>query len=136
MCAQGNGANMNRTPTDDERELLTSVRDDWIGYGLSTEPADRKKAELGLLDAYRAVDPDRWNQLVIWVDSPMAGVIASTYVGFAFGEPMKPRLTAPLDAAVAVNVTAAQQIRQDVDDTVWQPPDAHTTPSGTLCADD
>lgn len=110
---------------DDDRALPASVRDDWVGYGLSTEPVDRDKAERDIATAYRAVDPDSGgNQVIIWVDSPMAGVIASTSVGFAFREPMKRRLLAPLESANAVDVPAAQQIRRDIDNTVWRARDA------------
>ena len=107
---------------------LASVREDWIRYGLSTEPADRNKVELAIRQAYRAVDPDDTGEPVtIWVDSPMAGVIASTSVGFAIREPMKPRLTTPMEAAIAVDVLAAQQIRRSVDDIVWRAREAiHT----------
>jgi hypothetical protein len=95
------------------------VRVDWVGHGLSTEPADREKAERDITAAYRVLDPDAVDKLVSWVDSPMAGVIASTSVGFAFREQMKQRLLAPLEAAIAVDVPAAKQIRRDIDDIVW-----------------
>lgn len=36
---------MGRTPTDDEKELLASISEDWLREGLSTEPADREKTQ-------------------------------------------------------------------------------------------
>lgn len=127
---------MEQTPTDDERALLASVRDDWLGYGLSTESVDRDMAERDVKAAYRTVDPESGgNPVMIWVESPMAGVIASTSVGFAFREPMKPRLLAPLEAAIAVDAPAAQQIRRDIDDTVWRAREAvHAQVAAELAA--
>jgi hypothetical protein len=62
-------------------DLLPVVRDEWLAIGLSTEPADRLRAEAGVDLAYKAADltpPDR----KIWCDSPMAGAFkAAELVG-------------------------------------------------------
>ena len=98
---------------------LAKVRDDWIRYGLSTEPADRKKTRYGALAAYSAIGHGTGSHLFIWVDSPMAGVIASAYVGFALDEPLKPKLMRQLKTATSPNIRAAKEIREAVDKQVW-----------------
>jgi len=50
----------------------------------------------------------------------MAGVLASTSVGFALEEPMKQRMMKPLDDVLARNVPGAKKLRREVDDTVWR----------------
>jgi hypothetical protein len=43
--------------------LFAAVRDEWISYGLSTEPADRAAAEAGVMAVYRAAGlepPGSW----------------------------------------------------------------------------
>ena len=49
----------------------------------------------------------------------MAGVIASTYVGFALDEPLKPKLMKQLKTATSPNIPAAKEIRRAVDKQVW-----------------
>lgn len=110
---------MNRTPTDDERELLKQVETDWLRVGLSTTPAERERIQWTVLSAYEAIGHGTGSHLFIWVDSPMAGVIASTFVGFALNEPLKPKLMKQLKKATSAKVPAAQQIRKDVDQHVW-----------------
>jgi len=62
------------TLTPAQQALLPQVRDRWLGYGLSTEPADRAGAEAGVAQAYReaGLEPPG---IVVWLDSPLAGVI-------------------------------------------------------------
>jgi hypothetical protein len=52
--------------------LMDEVREEWIGHGLSTAPADRRAAVAGVHDSYRAAGlaPP---QDVVWVDSPLEG---------------------------------------------------------------
>jgi hypothetical protein len=57
--------------------------------------------------------------LLIWVQSPLAGVSASTHAGFALGEQLKPRLVAPLENALSSNISAAQQVRREVEQPVF-----------------
>jgi hypothetical protein len=114
MCVVAEGANMDRTPTD-----VASVREDWMRAGLSTQPADRKKAEYAVLAAYEAIGHGDGSHLFIWVDSPMAGVIASTFVGFALDEPLKPALMKQVDDAVSANIPAAKEIRRIIDQPIW-----------------
>jgi hypothetical protein len=117
MCVEAEGANMNRTPTGDEH--LAAVRDDWMRAGLSTEPADRKKTEYAVLAAYESIGHGDGSHLFIWVDSPMAGVIASTFVGFALDEPLRPKLMKQVTDAISVNNAAAQTVRRRVDEQIW-----------------
>lgn len=64
------------TLTDEQAARLPGIRDDWLQVGLSTEPADRARAEAGVAEAYRSagLEPPR---VVIWLDSPMAGAIGA-----------------------------------------------------------
>ena len=106
-------------PDQDQRDLLSAVQDDWLRLGASTAPADRKKAELGSWEAYESIGEEVMPTLLIWVQSPLAGVLASTYVGFALGEQLKPRLMTPLEEALKPNVAAAHEIRRAIDQAVW-----------------
>jgi hypothetical protein len=106
---------MGRMPTDEERELLATVRDDWIAEGLSTTPAEREKAQWAAWSAFREVGHGQGSHLYIWVDSPMAGVIAAAFIGFAIEPPLKPKLMKQLDDATSPNIPAANEIRKAVD---------------------
>ena len=66
--------------TPDQEAALPAVRDEWLAIGLSTEPADRAEAEAGVAEAYRAAGMEP-PEIVVWVDSPMAGAIAARYRG-------------------------------------------------------
>lgn len=59
--------------------LLDEVRDEWIGHGLAAGPADRRAAVVGVRAVYRAAGlaPP---QIVVWLGSPLAGVIGSRYL--------------------------------------------------------
>src|SRR5205814_316376 len=52
-----------------------TVRDEWLAYGLSTEPANRAEAEAGVRAAYEAAGLDA-PKFMIWVGSPWAGAVA------------------------------------------------------------
>lgn len=110
---------MGRTPSDEERELLDSVREDWIAVGLSTTPAERDRTEWSVLSAYEEIGHGTGSHMFIWVDSPMAGVIASTSIGFALNEPLKPKLMTQIETAISPNIAVAKKIRKDVDQQVW-----------------
>lgn len=58
--------------TDAQKEMLPAIRDQWIKFGLSTEPANREHAEVALVEAYKAADvapPPK----IYWVQSPYEG---------------------------------------------------------------
>jgi hypothetical protein len=110
---------VSRNPTEDERELLEQIQRDWLREGLSTKPAEREKTQWAAWSAFDEIGHGAGSQLYIWVDSPMAGVIASTFIGFALEEPLKPKLMKQLEDATSVNIPAAQQVRKDVDHQVW-----------------
>lgn len=99
--------------------MLDSVRDDWRRVGMSITPAERQKTQSAVLSAYRAIGHGTGSHLFIWVDSPMAGVIASTFIGFALDEPLKSKLTKQLKDATLPNIPAAKEIRKAVDADVW-----------------
>jgi len=58
--------------TPEQEALIPIVRDEWLAYGLSTEPANRPLAESGAMRAYKeaGLEPPH---TIIWCDSPMAG---------------------------------------------------------------
>ena len=65
--------------TPDQEARLPLIRDKWIAIGLSTDPADRARAEAGIRLAYRRAgltEPDK----TIWLGSPMAGAIGYAYL--------------------------------------------------------
>ena len=63
--------------TPELEALFPIKREEWIKVGLSTEPADRERAERGVCLAYKAAGLKPLKQ-IIWVDSPLAGCYAAT----------------------------------------------------------
>ena len=65
--------------TAEQTALMPVIRDEWLHYGLCTARADRATAVAGVAAAYReaGLEPPR---IVVWLDSPMAGVIGSWMV--------------------------------------------------------
>lgn len=62
-----------RNPSERDLERLRqaiTIRDDWLGYGLSTDPADRPAAESAITELYRLVGSGR--PRFVWVESPGA----------------------------------------------------------------
>lgn len=68
--------------TDAQTARIPAFRDAWMRAGLSTEPADRPRAEAGVRLAYEAAGlqpPGR----IIWLDSPMAGALGAALLAGA-----------------------------------------------------
>jgi hypothetical protein len=107
-------------PGQEQTELLAAVGDEWLAHGTSTEPADRPQAEWAVRAAIESAGRQTHSMVFIWVDSPMAGVLASTFVGFAMSEPMKQPMTTQLEAALGRSPASATETRARVDDTVWR----------------
>jgi hypothetical protein len=65
------------------------VRDDWLQVGLSTQPADRARAEEGVRLAYQSTGlaPPA---VVVWLGSPLAGWIAAALLDGGVWEPVGP----------------------------------------------
>lgn len=63
-------------------DRFPEIREEWIGYGLSTEPADRPRAERGVDLAYQAVGltPPKTK---LWFDSPIQGSIVASILADA-----------------------------------------------------
>ena len=55
--------------TPEQEQMLPLWHDRYLGYGLSTAPADRQRAETAISEAYRRIG--RAPVPVIWVDSPL-----------------------------------------------------------------
>ena len=65
--------------TDSQIADVQRVRDEWMQIGLSTERCNRPAAEAAVRAAYRAAgieDP----QVVVWMDSPLGGMLATAFV--------------------------------------------------------
>lgn len=65
--------------TDEQVAEVRRVRDEWIAVGLSTQRCDRPAAEVAVRAAYRAAglaEPG----MVVWMDSPLGGVVAAAAV--------------------------------------------------------
>jgi len=58
--------------TVEQEAQLDGIRDEWIGHGLSCEPADRPTAEQAVRDLYRAEQLDEPH--IVWAESPWQGV--------------------------------------------------------------
>jgi len=65
--------------TPDQEALLPVIRDEWLAVGLSTERADRARAEAGVRAAYAAakLPPPA---IVVWLESPLQGVVGAEYL--------------------------------------------------------
>jgi hypothetical protein len=86
-----------------QKAALPVVRDEWIAHGLSCERANRPLAEEGVRDAYQAagLEPP---ELVIWMDSPLAGVVAAAYLtqlSAAMDKYLTPKHVAEVTAQIA-----------------------------------
>lgn len=62
--------------TDAQAARLPAIRDYWLAVGLSTERAQRSEAEAGVRLAYQRVGLEG-PAIFVWLDSPMAGALAS-----------------------------------------------------------
>lgn len=62
--------------TRDQQQLLKTVCDEWVVYGLADEPADRPEAAKGITEVYTAagLEPP---ETIMWVESPHAGLLAA-----------------------------------------------------------
>lgn len=71
--------------TKEQEEKLAVYRDKWLAYGLSTEPADRPRAEQVIVDVYKEGGL-KAPPIVVWMDSPWEGVLAATKLEEATNE--------------------------------------------------
>ena len=65
--------------TDEQKAQLPLIRDEWINIGLSTEPTNKKEAEVGIDESYAAAGLTA-PALRLWLHSPMAGGIGVSYL--------------------------------------------------------
>jgi hypothetical protein len=95
---------------------LAAIRDNWIAIGLSTDPADRRRAEAGVRLAYRRAglcDTIR----MIWTASPMSGAIVADSLVRRASRPrtvaniVKPVAAPPRDALKPVPPDLSARIR-------------------------
>jgi len=112
--------------TPEQAEKIQQVRDEWLRIGLSTERADRPRAEAGVRLAYEAAGlaPPK---LVIWLDSPAAGAMGAallagtTKVGKQVRDQVRDQVWDQVWAQVGAQVRAQvwAQVRDQVRDQVW-----------------
>jgi len=71
--------------TPEHEAQIAPTRDRWLRIGLSTEPADRARAQAGVVAAYQAANlpPPK---LFIWLQSPLAGCVGSAMLGQVRGQ--------------------------------------------------
>ena len=62
---------------------VLELRDEWLTVGLSTEPADRGRALAGVAAAYGAINQQA-PPVVVWMDSPLGGCLASAVLRHGF----------------------------------------------------
>ena len=98
--------------TPEQEAMLAQVRDEWIGHGLSTEPADRPAAEAGVRLAYERAGLTPPSAMV-WLDSPMAGAIATAQVW----DQVRDQVRTQVRTQVGAQVWA--QVRDQVQAQVW-----------------
>ena len=65
--------------TPEQEAQLPAIRDEWLRIGLSTDPADRPRAEQAIKQAYHraGLEPP---ELVLWFESPLAGLLAANII--------------------------------------------------------
>ena len=111
--------------TPDQMQLLTEKRDEWMAIGLSTEPADRDKAEDGVRRAYGAAGLPA-PQFYIWVNNPFEGALAQgmmrsesspAQVREQVREQVGDQVRDQVRSQVEEQVRA--QVRSQVEDLVW-----------------
>lgn len=62
--------------TPEQEKLLPVYRDEWLAVGLNTQPADRPRAEKGVIDLCKALDKPVPTTM-IWVKSPLMGALVA-----------------------------------------------------------
>lgn len=85
--------------TAEQEAALPGIRDEWIGVGLDTAPADRPAAEAGVAAAYRAVGlepPARY----VWAESPAAGARLAAQAEHDTDRPTSKQITGQLGRAI------------------------------------
>jgi len=101
---------------------IPEVRDQWLATGLSTERADRPRAEAGVRLAYEAagLEPPK---IIVWLDSPMAGTIGAALLSGtkAAGAQVRAQVGAQVWAQVRDQVRdqVGAQVWAQVGDQVW-----------------
>lgn len=87
--------------TSEQSARLPEFRDRWTAIGLSTERADRPRAEAGVRQAYKAagLEPP---SLIIWRDSPTAGAIGAAIL------------------SGTVRESVGESVRESVGDQTWR----------------
>ena len=109
--------------TLEQEALIPIKREEWLKVGLSTQPADRDKAEQGVRLAYEAAGLNPPEQM-IWVDSPLAGCYAASLLAKVrdqvrdqVWDQVRDQVRAQVRAQVGGQVE--DQIRGQVEDQIW-----------------
>ena len=111
-----------------QKAMLPAIRDEWIAIGLSTEPADRPRAEAGVRLAYRAAGLPEPKQIV-WCGSPLAlcltHALLKTSVGASVGASVGDSVEASVGASVwdsvwaSVGASVRDSVEASVGASVW-----------------
>ena len=100
--------------TPEQIARTPEIRDKWIKIGLSTEPADRTQAEIGIAEAYRVAKLPA--PKIVWCGSPLAMVFTRAVVLGILQNKVRASVWASVGASVWASVRA--NVRDSVGDSV------------------
>jgi hypothetical protein len=66
--------------TPEQEKILPQFREEWLRWGISTDRADRQKAESAILKMRQRIGVDE-KPIFVWVQSPLAGCLAIHFLG-------------------------------------------------------
>ena len=103
--------------SEDAQKAFPAIVEKWAKIGLSTEPADRPRAEQAFRDLYDLVELKKPEQ-VIWVESPVVGGVAANIAATIIAS-LCHRIGEPADRANRqIGAAIYPAVRKRVDETV------------------
>ena len=94
--------------TPEQEVLLADWHNRYLGWGLSTVPADRERAERAIADAYRRIGRDPVP--VIWADSPLTASILIHFLGASLRDSLRASLWDSLEASLRDSLRASLEV--------------------------
>ena len=104
--------------TDAQRSKFPEYVERWTAYGLSTEPADRPRAEKAMAKMYEIAGLD--TPRMVWCDSPLS-MAFTRYTIASIRDSVRDSVRASVGASVRDSVRASvwDSVRDSVRDSVW-----------------
>ena len=103
--------------TFEQENLIPFYRDKWVRIGLSTDPADRKQAEYGIIESYRSagLKPPK---KIVWCGSPLSQGLTRAII---LNDKLKASVGASVWASVGASVWASvgASVGDSVRASVW-----------------